>query len=67
MIDFETAIATIRDNNGFVPNHYDDSYYRVYNTSKGIIQVRISNHGTHLWTWVKKFPLFIIAQTTMFR
>ena len=57
MIDFDNAIATIRDNNGFTPNEYDDSYYRVYKTPKGLIQVRISNHGTHLWTWVKNAPI----------
>lgn len=57
MIDFDNAIATIRDNNGFKPNKYDDSYYRTYNTPKGIIQVRVSNHGTHLWTWVNNAPV----------
>jgi len=57
MIDFNSAIAAIRDNNGFEPNKYDDSFYRLYNTSKGKIQVRISNHGTHLWTWVKNAPV----------
>lgn len=53
----DNVIATIRDNNGFTPNEYDDSYYRVYKTPKGLIQVRISNHGTHLWTWVKNAPI----------
>ena len=57
MIDFNNAVATIRDNNGFESNDYDDSFYRVYNTPRGVIQVRISNHGTHLWTWVKNAPV----------
>lgn len=57
MIDFNNAIAVIRDNNSFTPNDYDDSFYRVYNTPRGTIQVRISNHGTHLWTWVKNAPV----------
>ena len=57
MIDFDNVISTIRDNNGFTSNANDDSYYRTYNTSKGVIQVRISNHGTHLWTWVNNAPI----------
>lgn len=54
MVDFNVAISTIKDNNGFVSNDKDDSFYRTYLT-KGMkpIQVRISNHGTHLWTWDK--------------
>ena len=54
MVDFNVAISTIKDNNGFVSNDKDDSFYRTYLT-KGTkpIQVRISNHGTHLWTWDK--------------
>lgn len=54
MVDFNVAISTIKDNNGFVSNDKDDSFYRTYLT-KGAkpIQVRISNHGTHLWTWDK--------------
>lgn len=57
MIHFENIINTIRDNNGFKSNKHEDSYYRLYNTSKGPIQVRISNHGTELWTWVKNAPI----------
>lgn len=57
MINFENVISTIKSNNGFTPNMYENSFYRVYHTSKGIIQVRISNHGTHLWTWVKNAPI----------
>lgn len=53
MIDFNNVVSTIRDNNGFVSNDYDDSFYRVYKTSKGAVQVRVSNHGTHLCTWVE--------------
>ena len=57
MVDFEQAIRLIKDNCGFTPNEYDDSFYRVYKTSKGVVQVRVSNHGTHLWTWVKNAPV----------
>ena len=57
MIHFENIINAIRDNNGFKSNKHEDSYYRLYNTSKGPIQVRISNHGTELWTWVKNAPI----------
>ena len=57
MIDFKTAIGAIRDNNGFTANDYEDSYYRTYSTPKGDIQIRISNHGTQLWTWVKNAPI----------
>lgn len=55
MINFNSAISAIRDNNGFRPNHNDNSYYRVY-TIQGYkpIQIRISNHGTHLWTWLDR-------------
>lgn len=55
MVDFSTAIATIKDNNGFKPNVDDSSFYRVYVlNNKHHVQVRISNHGTHLWTWQVK-------------
>ena len=57
MVSFDDAISVFRDNAGFEPNRNEDSYYRVYNTSKGPIQVRISNHGTKLWTWVKNSPI----------
>lgn len=52
MIDFNEAITVIRDNNGFEANKKDSSYYRVYTVpNQRPLQVRISNHGTHLWTW----------------
>ena len=42
----------IRRNGGFKPNKRDDSYYRTYKTQGNRPQqARISNHGTHLWTW----------------
>jgi hypothetical protein len=52
MINFDIAVDTIRDNHGFTPNSHDSSYYRTF-TVEGCksLQVRISNHGTHLWTW----------------
>lgn len=53
MVEFDSIIGSIKDNNGFKPNQYGDSFYRYYNIAKGSIQVRISNHGTELWTWVK--------------
>lgn len=55
MIDFNTAIELVRRNGGFKPNSREDSYYRTY-TMQGNkpMQVRISNHGTHLWTWYDK-------------
>ena len=51
MLDFNEIIEDIRDNGGFYSNSKEDSFYRVYKT-QGFkpIQVRISNHGTHLWT-----------------
>lgn len=55
MVDFNQAIQLIRDNGGFKPNANDSSYYRVYTTQGNKpIQVRVSNHGTHLWTWYGK-------------
>lgn len=55
MVDFENAIAVIRDNNGFMPNEKDSSYYRTYTTQGSKpLQIRVSNHGTHLWTWYDK-------------
>lgn len=40
--------------NGFTPNKREDSIYRVFNTQNVPIQIRVSNHGTYLWTWVDK-------------
>ena len=57
MVSFEEAISVLKDNAGFEPNKYEDSFYRLYKTSKGYIQVRVSNHGTELWTWVKNAPV----------
>ena len=57
MVEFEDAISVLKDNAGFEPNKYEDSFYRLYNTRKGYIQVRVSNHGTELWTWVKNAPV----------
>lgn len=55
MVNFNEAIEDIRDNNGFRSNNREDSYYRTYNLQNSKpIQVRISNHGTHLWTWVDR-------------
>ena len=52
MVDFNTAIELIRRNGCFKPNKRDDSYYRMYKTQGNRPQqARISNHGTHLWTW----------------
>ena len=52
MVDFNTAIELIRQNGGFKPNKREDSYYRTYKTpGNRLQQARISNHGTHLWTW----------------
>lgn len=52
MADFNTAIELIRRNGGFKPNKRDYSYYRTYKTQGNRPQqARISNHGTHLWTW----------------
>ena len=55
MLDFNEIIEDIRDNGGFYSNSKEDSFYRVYKT-QGFkpIQVRISNHGTHLWTWIDR-------------
>lgn len=55
MIDFDKAIELIRRNGGFKPNNNDSSYYRVYRVSGSKpMQVRVSNHGTHLKTWYDK-------------
>ena len=52
MIDFSQAVQAISDNGGFKSNAQDTSFYRVYTTQGSKpIQVRVSNHGTHLWTW----------------
>ena len=55
MVDFEFAIKAIKDNNGFIPNKRDDSFYRTYTTQNSKPkQMRVSSHGTHLWTWYDK-------------
>ena len=55
MIDFNTAVELIRRNGGFKPNKKDTSYYRTYNVQGSRpMQVRVSNHGTWLWTWYDK-------------
>ncbi len=55
MIDYNEAIRAIKDNNGFKPNKKEDSFYRTYTIQNSRpIQIRISNHGTHLWTWYDK-------------
>lgn len=55
MVDFKQAINLIRQNNGFKPNKREDSFYKTYTIQNNRpIQVRISNHGTHLWTWYDK-------------
>lgn len=55
MIDYNGAIRAIKDNNGFKPNKADSSYYRTYIIQNSRpIQIRVSNHGTHLWTWYDK-------------
>ena len=55
MIDFRKAINLIKRNGGFYSNKQDDSYYRTY-IAQGYkpMQVRVSNHGTHLRTWYDK-------------
>lgn len=53
MLKYDEIIEDIRDNGGFESNNKEDSYYRVYTTQEyKPIQVRISNHGTRLWTWI---------------
>lgn len=53
MVNFNEAIEDIRDNNGFKSNNREDSFYRTYKLQNSKpIQVRMSNHGTHLWTWI---------------
>lgn len=55
MVDFKQAINLIRQNNGLKPNKREDSFYRTYTIQNSRpIQIRISNHGTHLWTWYDK-------------
>lgn len=52
MADFNEIIEDIRQNGDFKPNKREDSYYRIYKTQGNRSQqVRISNYGTHLWTW----------------
>lgn len=55
MIDFNKAIDVFRRNGGFKPNNQDTSFYRTY-TVQGSkpLQVRVSNHGTWLWSWYDK-------------
>lgn len=55
MIDFNKAINLVKQNGGFTPNGREDSFYRTYVIQGNRpMQVRISNHGTHLWTWLDK-------------
>lgn len=55
MVDFNITIDSIRKNNGFNPNEHESSFYRVYTVQNSKpIQVRVSNHGTHLWSWLDK-------------
>lgn len=52
MVDFKQAINLIRQNGDFKPSEREDSYYKTRKTQGNRLQqARISNHGTHLWTW----------------
>ena len=43
------------NNKGFEPNKREDSFYRIYRLPNSKpIQIRISNHGTHLRTWIDR-------------
>ena len=38
----------------YLPNKKENSYYKVYKDANTIRQIRISNHGTYLRTWINK-------------
>jgi hypothetical protein len=55
MVNFNECVENIKDNHGFKHNSHDDSFYRTYIVEGGqFLQLRVSNHGTHLWTWLEK-------------
>ena len=54
MIDKNLVVRTIKDNNGFKNCEKEkDSYYQTIQRHKRNIEIRISNHCTWLWTWIK--------------
>ena len=55
MVNFTECIEDIRTNHGFKHNSHDDSFYRTYQVEGGkFLQLRVSNHGTYLCTWIEK-------------
>ena len=69
MVDFESAIRVVKDNNGFKPNKNEDSFYRTYTVQNSKpMQIRVSGHGTHLWTWYDKNydPSYAINYSVVF-
>lgn len=49
---FELIRQMLARNNGFMPNSDEDSWYRTYKDVNLVYPTRISNHGTHLKTWL---------------
>lgn len=49
---FELIRQMLARNNGFMPNSDEDSWYRTYKDVNLVRPTRISNHGTHLKTWL---------------
>ncbi len=49
---FELIRQMLARNNGFMPNSDEDSWYRTYKDVNLVCPTRISNHGTHLKTWL---------------
>lgn len=51
-MEFELIRQLLVRNNGFKPNTDEDSWYRTYKDVNLQCPTRISNHGTHLKTWL---------------
>jgi hypothetical protein len=52
LMGFELIRQLLVRNNGFKPNVDEDSWYRIYKDINLQCPTRISNHGTHLKTWL---------------
>lgn len=61
--EFTNAIASELK---YLPNKKENSYYKVYKNANTIRQIRVSNHGTYLRTWIgKDYDPFVSANISI--
>lgn len=54
MIDNTYITQLIEAQLHYKPNSKENSFYKIYKNPNVTYQIRISNHGTHLRTWIEK-------------